>query len=205
MPEPQGGAGGRQLLDGTGRSRHARVALRRVAARHRPQSERRLGWRDIETPCASLSTRSPSQPRGKPGFSTLETGCGRETDSPLEGDGFELPVPRAIRLRFGDFALARPSVISTDGSRRGRPCSAHGTGSSNPFPSSSESRANLTFGTHHSPIRFRDPLSEGFRHFVTSMPAPVASGWSDRRVGVAPTGKAPPCHGARGKRSLAVH
>src|SRR4051794_19062867 len=30
------------------------------------------------------------------------------------------------------------------------------------------------------------------------MPAPVASGWSDRRVGLAPTGKAPPCHGARG-------
>src|SRR4029077_9436330 len=28
-----------------------------------------------------------------------------------------------------------------------------------------------------SPIR--DPLPEGFRHFVTSMPAPVASGWSD--------------------------
>ena len=36
---------------------------------------------------------------------------------------------------------------------------------------------------------FRDPLSEGFRHFVTSMPAPVASGWSGRRVGLAPTGK----------------
>jgi hypothetical protein len=34
---------------------------------------------------------------------------------------------------------------------------------------------------------FRDPLSEGFRHFVTSMPAPVASGWSRRRVGLAPT------------------
>jgi hypothetical protein len=30
------------------------------------------------------------------------------------------------------------------------------------------------------------------------MPAPVASGGSDRRVGLAPTGKAPPCHGARG-------
>src|SRR5260221_1347912 len=28
-----------------------------------------------------------------------------------------------------------------------------------------------------SPIR--DPLPEGFRHFVSSMPAPVASGWSD--------------------------
>src|ERR1019366_476030 len=36
---------------------------------------------------------------------------------------------------------------------------------------------------------FRDQLSEGFRHFVTSMPAPVASGWSGRRVGLAPTGK----------------
>ena len=35
----------------------------------------------------------------------------------------------------------------------------------------------------------RDPLSEGFRHFVTYMPAPVASGWSGRRVGLAPTGK----------------
>jgi hypothetical protein len=26
---------------------------------------------------------------------------------------------------------------------------------------------------------FRDALSEGFRHFVSSMPAPVASGWSE--------------------------
>src|SRR6266478_4052542 len=30
------------------------------------------------------------------------------------------------------------------------------------------------------------------------MPAPVASGWSGRRAGLAPAGKAPPCHGARG-------
>jgi hypothetical protein len=39
--------------------------------------------------------------------------------------------------------------------------------------------------------------TEGFSHFVTSMTAPVASGWSVRRVGLAPTGKAPPSHGAR--------
>ena len=32
-------------------------------------------------------------------------------------------------------------------------------------------------------------LPEGFRHFVTSMPAPVASGWSGCRVGLAPTEK----------------
>src|SRR5260370_17883322 len=38
-----------------------------------------------------------------------------------------------------------------------------------------------------SPIR--DPLPEGFRHFVSSMPAPVASGWSGCPVGLAPTGK----------------
>src|SRR5712671_4010031 len=38
-----------------------------------------------------------------------------------------------------------------------------------------------------SPIR--DPLPEGFRHFVASMPAPVASGWSGCRVGLAPTRK----------------
>src|SRR3984893_10024202 len=51
-----------------------------------------------------------------------------------------------------------------------------------------------------SPVR--DPLPEGFRHFVTSMPASVASGWSDCRMGLAPTGKAPPCHGARGCRAF---
>jgi len=39
-------------------------------------------------------------------------------------------------------------------------------------------------------------LPEGFSHFVTSMTAPVASGWSGCRVGLAPTGKAPPFHGA---------
>src|SRR3979490_2519689 len=38
-----------------------------------------------------------------------------------------------------------------------------------------------------SPIR--DTLIEGFSHFVTSMTAPIASGWSDCRVGFAPTGK----------------
>src|SRR5712671_8022784 len=38
-----------------------------------------------------------------------------------------------------------------------------------------------------SPIR--DTLIEGFGHFVTSMTAPIASGWSGCRVGLAPTGK----------------
>jgi hypothetical protein len=38
-----------------------------------------------------------------------------------------------------------------------------------------------------SPIR--DTHSEGFSYFVTSIAAPAASGWSVRRVGLAPTGK----------------
>jgi hypothetical protein len=38
-----------------------------------------------------------------------------------------------------------------------------------------------------SPIR--DTHSEGFSYFVTSIAAPVASCWSGRRVGFAPTGK----------------
>ena len=43
--------------------------------------------------------------------------------------------------------------------------------------------------------------TEGFSHFVTSMTAPITSGWSKlRRVGFAPTGKAPPFHGARRTR-----
>jgi hypothetical protein len=33
------------------------------------------------------------------------------------------------------------------------------------------------------------PVSEGFSHFVTSMTAPVASGWNAGRVRLAPTGK----------------
>jgi hypothetical protein len=31
--------------------------------------------------------------------------------------------------------------------------------------------------------------TEGFSHFVSSMTAPVASGWSVHRVGLSPTGK----------------
>jgi hypothetical protein len=46
------------------------------------------------------------------------------------------------------------------------------------------------YGLHTRAVTvYRDTLSEGFSHFVTSMTAPVASGWSVRRVGLAPTGK----------------
>src|SRR5262245_22191632 len=39
---------------------------------------------------------------------------------------------------------------------------------------------HLRCGLHTRAVTvIRDPLSEGFRHFVSSMPAPVASGWSE--------------------------
>ena len=70
-----------------------------------------------------------------------------------------------------------------------------------PSPKGSSGRpAHLTFrgllgvhsryGLHTRAVTvYRDTLSEGFSHFVTSMTAPVASGWSGCRVGLAPTGK----------------
>src|SRR6266581_2740992 len=46
------------------------------------------------------------------------------------------------------------------------------------------------YGLHTRAVTvYRDTLSEGFSHFVTSIAAPVASGWSVCRVGFAPTGK----------------
>src|SRR6202050_4961791 len=46
------------------------------------------------------------------------------------------------------------------------------------------------YGLHTRAVTvFRDTLIEGFSHFVTSMTAPIASGWSGCRVGLAPTGK----------------
>ena len=41
----------------------------------------------------------------------------------------------------------------------------------------------------------------GFSHFVTSMTAPVASGWSGWPGGIRTHWKAPPCHGAHVKRT----
>jgi hypothetical protein len=46
------------------------------------------------------------------------------------------------------------------------------------------------YGLHTRAVTvFRDTLPEGFSHFVTSIAAPVASGWSGCRVGLTPTGK----------------
>src|SRR5437667_2256252 len=46
------------------------------------------------------------------------------------------------------------------------------------------------YGLHTRAVTiYRDTLTRGFSHFVTSIAAPVASGWSGCRVGLTPTGK----------------
>jgi hypothetical protein len=46
---------------------------------------------------------------------------------------------------------------------------------------------HLRYGLHTRAVTvYRDTLSEGFSHFVTSTTAPVASGWSDCRVDLHP-------------------
>ncbi len=91
-------------------------------------------------------------------------------------------------------ALTHPSMSAFPGRVAGSAC----TSSFSRF-----AQRSLTLLPAHSRChRKRDQLSEGFRHFVASMPAPVASGWSGRRVGFAPTGKAPPSHGAHPRRKF---
>src|SRR5689334_7582079 len=61
------------------------------------------------------------------------------------------------------------------------------------------------YGLHTRAITvYRDTLSEGFSHFVTSIAAPVASGWSVSPGGACTHWKAPPSHGARHKRTASV-
>src|SRR3954469_20789863 len=46
------------------------------------------------------------------------------------------------------------------------------------------------YGLHTRAVTvYRDTLTRGFSHFVTSIAAPVASGWSGCRGGLTPTGK----------------
>src|SRR3984893_6987850 len=62
--------------------------------------------------CRPGRQASRAHPRGKPGFSTFESGCGRETDCLLEGGGFEPSVPRGgwrlglLRRSYGKFRRA---------------------------------------------------------------------------------------------------
>jgi hypothetical protein len=55
-------------------------------------------WRVSADPVAKPAAQTRAKKRGS---RPIESGCGRETDCLLEGDGFELPVPRKLGLRRG--------------------------------------------------------------------------------------------------------
>ena len=80
------------------------------------------GRRHLDPParlCRPGRQASRAQPRGKPRFSTRKSSSGRETDSPLEGSGFEpsVPLPRSSSIR----ALCAEIIgRSTDVFRRDR-------------------------------------------------------------------------------------
>jgi hypothetical protein len=100
------------------------------------------------------------------------------------------PLPRCSD--WASSSLVNPAVSAFPGMAAGSAC----TSSFSRF--AQRSLALRPAHSRRSPIR--DPLSEGFSHFVSSMTAPVASGWSDWPGGACTHWKAPPCHGARHER-----
>src|SRR5712664_3027432 len=61
------------------------------------------------------------------------------------------------------------------------------------------------YGLHTRAVTvYRDTLTEGFSHFVSSMTAPVASGWSGLPGGICTHWNAPPFHGAHPFRTSAT-
>ncbi len=90
-----------------------------------------------------------------------------------------LPLPRCS-------AWAYPSLMHPDLSAF--PERVVGSACTSSF--SRLARHSLALRPAHSRCHlFVTRYTEGFSHFVTSMTAPVASGWSVGRVGLAPTGK----------------
>src|SRR5258705_8143571 len=97
------------------------------------------------------------------------------------------PLPRCSGWAYS--SLVSPSRVSLP--RKGSP----GRPAHRPFRGMLGVHSRCGLHTRAVTV-FRDPLSEGFRPFGTSMPAPVASGWSESPGGPRAHWKAPPCHGA---------
>src|SRR5207253_6003115 len=90
------------------------------------------------------------------------------------------PLPRRSGWAYSSLCFTQPYQPSPKG-LSGRP--AH-------CPFRGLLGVHSRYGLHTRAVTvYRDTLTRGFSHFVTSMTAPVASGWSGCRVGLAPTGK----------------
>ena len=158
-----------------------------------------------DDPCScgfALSTRSTVRP--STGITRLPRYC-----EPLRHPRTPDLSIAGVRLIFPDHALGLPVLrtLSLCACCRHYPGAAAGpiaslihsavsafpdmaVGSACALSFSRFARRSLRYGLHTRAVTvYRDPLSEGFSHFVSSIAAPVASGWSVRRVGFAPTGK----------------
>src|SRR6201985_1448680 len=103
------------------------------------------------------------------------------------------PLPRHSGWAFSLLAFTQPYQPSPKGSS-GRP--AH-------RPFRGLLGVHSRYGLHTRAVTlYRDTPSEGFNHFVPSVAAPVASGWSVSPGGICTHWKAPPCHGAHPTRTL---
>src|ERR1700751_666417 len=96
------------------------------------------------------------------------------------------PLPRCSSWAY--YSLISPSRVSLP--RKGRRVGLH----IDIFEACSAFTRVAACTLALSPIR--DTLIEGFSHFVASMTAPIASGWSESPGGTCTHWKAPPCHGA---------
>jgi hypothetical protein len=74
--------------------------------------------------CRPGRQASRGHPRAKPGFSTFESRCGRETDCLLEKDGFEPSVPAAGELRLSRNPLGCLQGIRDAGADAWRVCNS---------------------------------------------------------------------------------
>ena len=102
------------------------------------------------------------------------------------------PLPR--RSDWVPTSLTSPAVSAFPGIGAGSACAS---------TFSRPAQRSLALRPAHSRgHQFVTRFTRGFNHFVTSIVAPVDSGWSDCRVGLSPTGKAPPYHGAPYKRTF---
>src|SRR5947208_412671 len=90
------------------------------------------------------------------------------------------PLPRRSGWAYSSLCFTQPYQPSPKG-LSGRP--AH-------RPFRGLLGVHSRYGLHTRAVTvYRDTLTEGFSHFVSSIAAPVASGWSGCRVGLTPTGK----------------
>jgi hypothetical protein len=140
-------------------------------------------WKAPCLPHMALSSRpARSGSRDCGGPRGLRWGPCAETPAPAEKIGRALRLPRPYQ----------PSPIRRSGRPAQRPfhlfeaCSAFTRVAACPLAL----------------LPIRDTLIEGFSHFVTSMTAPIASGWSESPGGPRTHWRAPPCHRAPPQRTV---